>query len=121
MSNYQETQVNGNYTEQAKEVFDFIGKLSKEQPKIAEGFVTMHKATGEDSALSKKHKELQALAIAISIRCEGCIACHVQDSIKAGATKDEIVETIGVAVLMGGGPSIVYGNKAYQAMQEMMQ
>jgi AhpD family alkylhydroperoxidase len=120
MSNYQETQVTGNYTEQAKEVFDFIGKLSKEQPKIAEGFVTMHKATGEDSALTRKQKELQALAIAIAIRCEGCIACHVQDSIKAGADRNEILETIGVAVLMGGGPSIVYGDKAYKAMEEMM-
>ena len=120
MSEYTNTTVNGNYTEQAQEVFDFIGKLSEEQPKIAQGFVTMHKATGQDSALTKKHKELQALAIAISIRCEGCIACHVQDAIKAGATQNEIVETIGVAVLMGGGPSIVYGNKAYKAMQEMM-
>ncbi|MBS3770879.1 MAG: carboxymuconolactone decarboxylase family protein [Bacteroidales bacterium] len=61
-----------------------------------------------------------ALAIGITSRCEGCIACHVQDAIKAGATHEEIVETIGVAVLMGGGPSIVYGDKAYKAMQEMM-
>ena len=110
----------GTYSEQAKNVFDFIGILSKEDPKIAEGFVTMHKATGEDKALTAKQKELIALGIAITIRCEGCISCHVQEAIEAGATKEEIVETIGVAVVMGGGPSIVYGDKAYKAMKEMM-
>ncbi len=109
------------YSEQAKAVFDFIGKLSKENPKIAEGFGTMHKATAEDKALSAKHKELIALGIAITIRCEGCIACHVKDAIKTGATREEIVETIGVAIVMGGGPSIVYGDKAYKAMEEMMK
>ncbi|MBN1132225.1 MAG: carboxymuconolactone decarboxylase family protein [Bacteroidales bacterium] len=107
------------YSVQAKSVFDFIGTLSKENSKIAEGFVTMHKATASDSALTAKTKELIALGIAITIRCEGCIACHVQGALQAGATKEEIVETIGVAVVMGGGPSIVYGDKAYEAMKEM--
>ncbi|HPE86834.1 MAG: hypothetical protein PHU97_01565 [Bacteroidales bacterium] len=49
-----------NYKEQAQNVFAYIGQLSKENPKIAEGFVTMHKATGEDKSLSRKHKELIA-------------------------------------------------------------
>ena len=114
------TKTKANYTQQAQDVFSFVSTLSEEHPEIAKGFATLHKAAGRDGTLSAKHKELQALAIAIGIRCEGCIACHVQDAIKAGATKDEIVETIGVAVLMGGGPSIVYGDKAYKAMQEMM-
>ena len=111
----------GKYSDQSKAVFNFINTLSKENPKIAEGFVTMHKASGEDKALTGKTKELIALGIAISIRCEGCIACHVEAALNAGATKDEIVETIGVAVVMGGGPSIVYGDKAYEAMNEMMK
>ncbi|MGM0650416.1 MAG: carboxymuconolactone decarboxylase family protein [Bacteroidota bacterium] len=108
------------YSEQAKAVFDFIGTLSKENPGIAEGFGKMHQATGEDKALTAKQKELIAVGIAITIRCEGCIACHVQGALKAGASQAEIVETIGVAVVMGGGPSIVYGDKAYKAMKEMM-
>ncbi len=107
-----------NYSEQAKAVYDFIGILSKENPKIAEGFGIMHKATAEDKALTSKHKELIALGIAIAIRCEGCIACHVKAALQIGANHEEIVETIGVAVLMGGGPSIVYGDKAYKALVE---
>lgn len=108
------------YSEQAQAVYDFIGTLSNEHPEIAKGFATMHKAAGADGAVSGKNKELIALGIAIAIRCEGCIACHVQDALKAGASQEEIVETIGVAVLMGGGPSVVYGDKAYKAMKEMM-
>ncbi len=110
-----------NYDEQAKAVYDFIGTLSKEDPKIAEGFGTMHKASAKDGALSAKQKELIALGISITIRCEGCIAFHVKAALETGATQEEIVETIGVSVMMGGGPSIVYGDKAYQAMKEMKQ
>lgn len=108
------------FKEQAQNVSKFIATLSKENPDIAQGFVTMHKAAGEDKSLSGKHKELISLGIAIAIRCEGCIACHVQSALKEGATQEEIVETIGVSVVMGGGPSIVYGDKAYKAMKEMM-
>lgn len=109
-----------NYAAQAKAVFDFMGTLSKENPKLAQGFGTMHHATAEDGALTVKQKELIALGISITIRCEGCIACHVKAAIEAGATKEEIVETIGVSLVMGGGPSVVYGDKAYKAMEEMM-
>jgi AhpD family alkylhydroperoxidase len=113
--------VMSNYSDQAKAVFDFIGTLSKENPGIAEGFGKMHHTTGEDKALSAKQKELIALGIAIVIRCEGCIACHAKAAVEVGATQEEIVETIGVAVVMGGGPSIVYGDKAYKAMKEFMK
>ncbi len=108
------------YEEKAARVFDFIGTLSKDYPEIAKGFATMHGATAKDGALNVKTNELIALGIAISIRCEGCIACHVKGAIAAGATKEEIVETIGVAVLMSGGPGVVYGDKAYEAMKEML-
>ncbi|MDD2636016.1 MAG: carboxymuconolactone decarboxylase family protein [Bacteroidales bacterium] len=108
------------YSEQAKNVFNFLGTLSKESPKIAEGFSMMHQATSVDGAISGKHKKLMAIGIAIAIRCEGCISLHMKGAIEAGATKDEILETIGVAILMGGGPSITYGNKAHEAMIEMM-
>ncbi|WP_421946423.1 carboxymuconolactone decarboxylase family protein [Phaeodactylibacter xiamenensis] len=108
------------YLEQAKTVAGFVETLSREHPKAAEGFLTLHKSSAGDSALTGRQKELIALGISIAIRCEGCISCHVKAALKAGATQEEIVETIGVSILMGGGPSVVYGEKAYQAMKEMM-
>lgn len=52
------------------------------------------------------------------MRCDGCIAFHVHDAVKAGASRKEIVETIGVAVLMGGGPSVMYGCEALAALDQ---
>ncbi len=106
------------YADQAKAVFDFLGVLSHEDPKIAEGFKTIHHAATQDKALTGKQKELITLGIAIALRCEGCIACHVKACLSMGVTQAEIVETIGVAIMMGGGPAVVYGEKAYRAMEE---
>lgn len=108
------------YNDQAKHVFDFMGILSKENPKIAEGIMAMNSTISENKALSVKHKELIALGISIGIRCEGCIAVHMKAALASGATPEEIMETIGVSVSMGGGPSVVYGGIAYKAMKEMM-
>lgn len=79
------------------------------------GFNAMHSGAIKDGALDIKTKELESLAIAIAVRCEGCIVQHTK---KAGATRDEIVETIGVAVMMGGGPSTVYGGKALECYDQ---
>ena len=66
----------------------------------------------------EKIKELIALAIGITVRCDGCIAFHVHDVVKAGATHDEIVEAIGVAIMMGDGPAVVYGSQALEALEQ---
>ncbi len=61
------------------------------------------------------------MAIGISVRCDGCIASHVRAALGAGATREEILDTIGVAVFMGGGPATVYGAEALQAVEEFEQ
>ncbi|WP_246050236.1 carboxymuconolactone decarboxylase family protein [Neolewinella litorea] len=55
----------------------------------------------------------------MTVRCDGCIAFHLHDAIAAGADRDEITEAIGVAVLMGGGPSVVYGCEALKALGQL--
>jgi len=59
-----------------------------------------------------------ALGIGIAARCDGCIAYHVHDALRAGATRKEIVETIGVAIMMGGGPATMYGAQAFEALEQ---
>ena len=81
----------------------------------------MHAASLKSGALETKTKELIALGIAITARCEGCIAYHVHDAMKAGANKEEIIETVSVAILMGGGPSVVYGIEAMQALSQYQE
>ncbi len=106
------------YPEFYKEIQKLMGQYGKENPDTMAGFMQMHKANSTDGALSAKMKELIALSIAITVRCDGCIASHVHDAVKAGAAHEEIVEAIGVAILMGGGPAVVYGSQALEALKQ---
>jgi AhpD family alkylhydroperoxidase len=93
-------------------------KLGTRIPDTMKAFTYLHGASMAKGALSTKTKELIALSIAISVRCDGCIAYHIHDSLQAGASSEEIMETIGVAVMMGGGPSVVYGCEAMEALDQ---
>jgi AhpD family alkylhydroperoxidase len=107
------------YREKYDALMAGMGALGKAIPGPMGGFAQLHKAAGADGALDGKTKELIALGIAVTVRCEGCIVCHVQDSLTAGATREEIQEVLGVAVLMGGGPSVVYACEALEALDEL--
>ena len=87
-------------------------------PGVYEGFGQLHSAAFADGAVDKKTKELLALAIAISVRCDGCIASHARGAAVNGATEAEVAETIGVAIAMSGGPGTVYGPRALAAFRE---
>lgn len=93
--------------------------LYKAAPEAMQAFQSVMKAVGKEGALPAKIKELMALAIAINVKCEGCIVFHIQNAIKHGATREEVVETITVSIEMGGGPATVYGGKALAAFDEL--
>jgi len=106
------------YQKYYKELVHSMQELGTQAPETMKGFGDLHMASTADGVISKKTKELIALGIAISVRCDGCIAFHVHDSLRAGATNAEIVETVGVAILMGGGPAMVYGCEALEAVKQ---
>ena len=89
-----------------------MGNLRKAMPDVAKEFGGLARAAIAPGALDPKTKELIALAIGIAARCDGCLAFHAKAAARYGATRQEIVETIGVAVYMGGGPSMIYGAEA---------
>ena len=107
-----------NFPETYEHMRELMGSLGQDNPAVMGGFGKLHHAAVADGILDPKVKELIALGIAISVRCEGCIAFHVHDAIEAGATKQEIAEAVGVAVLMGGGPSVMYGCEAMEALEQ---
>ncbi|MDV7143165.1 carboxymuconolactone decarboxylase family protein [Tropicimonas sp. TH_r6] len=92
--------------------------LANDVPDTIAAFGSLMQAATLDEALSLKTKELIAFAIAITVRCDGCIGHHAEAVIKAGATRQEVAEMIGIAILMGGGPSTVYGVEAMRAFDE---
>lgn len=95
-----------------------MGRLGELSPETMAAFQQLLGAAIRPGAISTKIKELIALAIGISVRCDGCIAHHAKAVYEAGATRAEVVETIGVAILMGGGPSTAYGVEALAAYDQ---
>lgn len=110
-----------NYPEHYKELNAWMDKLDQSMPGVMQGFGKLHEAALKPGALDGKTKELIALGIAITVRCDGCISYHVHDALQAGANKEEIAETVSVAILMGGGPSVVYGIEAMQALSQYQE
>lgn len=107
-----------NYPEIAKDLGGAIRTLRKAIPDTMAAFSDLATKASSDSVLDPKTKELLAIAIAIATRCDGCIAFHVKAAIKYGATREEVAETIGMAVYMGGGPSMIYGAQTLEAFDQ---
>lgn len=107
-----------NFPEHLSHVQQMMGQLGKGIPETMGAFSKLHKTSSGDGALDSKTKELMALAIGVVVRCDGCIAFHVHDALQAGASQEEIMETLGVAILMGGGPAVMYAAEALDAVEQ---
>lgn len=92
--------------------------LRQDIPDTMQAFSALAQAAGKSQALDKKTKELIALAIGVTGRCDGCIGFHAQALARLGATRAEIEETLGMAVYMGGGPALMYAADALSAFEQ---
>jgi AhpD family alkylhydroperoxidase len=93
-------------------------QLRRAVPEVYRGFGDLHRAAFAPGALDTRTKELIALAIAVVEGCDGCIASHAQAALRAGASRQEAAEAIGVTFLMHGGPATIHGPRAYDAFCE---
>jgi AhpD family alkylhydroperoxidase len=98
---------------------DQLRGLNKAIPDVAKGFGALSKAAKEAQVLDVKTLEFVALGIAIADRCEACIGFHVEALVKVGATRAEVGDVLGMAVQMGGGPSLMYAAKALTAWDDL--
>lgn len=99
-------------------ISSYVDKLRVAAPDVMQGFSSMAAAATKNGALDTKTKEFIALGIAVAARCDGCIGFHTQKLHKLGATETEVVETLSMAVYMGGGPSLMYAAEALKSFQE---
>jgi AhpD family alkylhydroperoxidase len=90
-------------------------------PDVMKGFSAIAQAALKANALDTKTKELIALAIAVATRCDGCIGFHAEAAVKHGASRDEVMETMGMAIYMGAGPSVMYAAQAVEAYDQFVQ
>ena len=95
-----------------------VKELGTALPDVMKGFHSAMALAWEDGAVSKKTKDLIAIALAVAAGCEGCIGVHSQSLVKLGATRQELVEVLGVAIFMGGGPSVMRAGEALKAFDQ---
>jgi len=110
--------MSSNYPARRSELQGLMLRLGRELPGPMGGFGNLHKAATAGGALDTKNKELIALGIAVAIRCDSCIGFHVHAALAAGAARAEVLDALGVAVLMGGGPAAMYACDALTALDQ---
>lgn len=98
--------------EAMKPVRDVMGDVVK-------GFGGLHQAAMKPGALEVREKELIALGIGLAMRCENCIYSHTRSALKAGATREQVLDAAGVAVMMAGGPTYTYLPRVHEALEAL--
>jgi len=104
------------WNEYQKQIGAGLGELTKLSPDTVRGYMTLSGANAKTGKLDEKTRQLISLAVAVTTRCDGCITIHSDLAVKAGATKEEISEALGVAVAMNAGAALVYSLRALDAV-----
>lgn len=114
----QETDIHKDWPGIATELNAAIKEVRLGTPEVMKAFSAMAAAATQAGTLDARTKELIALAISVAIRCDGCVAFHAKAAVQKGATRDEVMETMGMALYMGAGPSLMYAAQAVEAFDQ---
>jgi AhpD family alkylhydroperoxidase len=106
------------WPEMTKELSPRLRDLRQTMPEVMKAFAAISQAALAPKALDTKTKELIALAIAVALRCDDCIAFHVKSALQQGASREEVTEALGMAIYMGAGPSVMYASHALDAYEQ---
>ena len=96
-------------------------KLLSLKSKVYERFLQMEEAAYSDGALTKKHKELIAIGISVTVDCESCMEWHITQAAAAGASMREVLEAVEVGIEFGGGPATVSARFALEVMEHVFK
>lgn len=107
-----------NWPEVAASLSAPLKELRGGAAEVMKGFSVLARAALEPGALDTKTKELIALAIGVATRCDACIAFHAEAAVRQGASRDEVMETMGMAIYMGAGPAVMYASQAVEAYDQ---
>lgn len=92
-----------------------IAEIGRVNHEIVRGYAGLSEAGAKTGVLDAKTRELIALAVAVTRQCDGCITVHTDAAIKAGATREQIIEALGVAVAVNAGAALVYSSRVVDA------
>jgi AhpD family alkylhydroperoxidase len=103
------------WNEYRKELGTTIAELGRTAPDLVKGYRTLVASRATSGALDAKTRELVALAVAVTVRCDGCITTHVELARRQGASQAEITDALGVAVMVNAGAALVYSARTIDA------
>jgi AhpD family alkylhydroperoxidase len=104
-----------------KQLLSTIGKMARLSPGIVRGYRELSDANGKAGKLDPKTRELISLAVAVTRQCDGCITVHTDAAVKQGATKEEIMEAVGVAIAVNAGAALVYSARVMDAYETISE
>jgi AhpD family alkylhydroperoxidase len=107
-----------NWPEMTKELTAQLRNLRGGAPDVLKAFAEIAQAATAAKALDTKTKELIALGIAVAMRCDDCIAFHLKAAVERGAAREEVLETLGLAIYMGAGPAVMHASHALEAFSQ---
>jgi AhpD family alkylhydroperoxidase len=110
--------MNKNWIGVTTEMSGAVREIRSGAPDVMPPFSALAQAALRAGALDTKTKELIALAISVATRCDACVGFHAEAAVKQGASRDEIMETMGMAIYMGAGPSVMYAAQAVEAFDQ---
>ena len=105
------------WNEYQKEIGGRLRELSKLSPDTLKGFLTLSGANAKTTLLGEKTRQLISLAVAVTTRCDGCIVFRTDAALKAGASRQEVGEALGVAVAMNAGARSIYSTRVLDAVE----
>jgi AhpD family alkylhydroperoxidase len=94
-------------------------RFGQANPEVMKAFRGLMGPGMAANAIDEKTKELVAVGIAVAIRCDDCIALHVKNAVGVGVTRQELIDVVSVCMVMGGGPSMMYGTHALEVIDEL--
>ena len=98
-----------------KQVLTTVGEMAKLSPDTVRGYGMLSDAGSKTGHLEPKTRELISLAVAVTTRCDGCITIHTDEAYKLGASREEVMEALGVAIAMNAGAALVYSSRVMDA------
>lgn len=104
-----------------QKLFSRIGEMKNLSPDTVDAYMLASGAGAKTGHLDAKTRQLISIAVAVTTRCDGCIAVHTAEAVKEGATREQIAEALGVAIAMNTGAALVYSARALDAVDSAMQ
>lgn len=96
-----------------------VGDFAKQSPDVMRGMAALDNAAAKTGYLEPKIHELISLAVAVTTRCDGCIAVHTKKAAEAGASLEEVSEALGVAIAMNAGAALTYSARVVETYQQL--